>query len=357
MAEEQDQERTEDPTVRRREDFRKKGQVAQSKEVHTAALFSFMLMLWYFYAPLFWRQFQAFSGGFWGHLGTIEVTPLTVMDLGLMVVGKVTLLLAPVVLLVLTVGFLSSYLQIGWLFTFKPLEPDFGKLNPVSGLKRLVSLRSLVELIKSLVKVVLVGWVAYKTVRSEFETSLLLVDQHPVETLRFAGRLALLVLAKSCGIMILLGFLDLLYQRWDMEQKMKMTKQEQKEEFKESEGDPYIKSKIRSIQQQMSRKRMLADVPKADVIITNPTHLSIAISYVREEMDAPRIVAKGADHLAMKIRDLARQHRVPVVENKPVARALYQVSLGQPIPEEMFKAVAEILAYVYSLKGKGPGSR
>lgn len=357
MAEEQDQERTEDPTAKRRGDFRKKGQVAQSKEVHTAALFSFTLMLWYFYAPLFWRQFQAFSGGFWGGLATFEVTPLTVVDLGLLIVGKVSLLLAPVVLLVLTVGFLSSYLQVGWLFTFKPLEPNIGKLNPVTGLGRLVSKRSLVELVKSLLKVLLVGWVAYKTVRAEFEASLLLIDQPPVETLRFAGHLALLVLAKSCAIMMLLGLVDFLYQRWDMEQKMKMTKQEQKEEYKQSEGDPFIKSKIRSIQQQMSRKRMLADVPKADVVITNPTHLSIAISYVRDEMDAPRIVAKGADHMAMKIREIARQHRVPLVENKPVARALYQVELGQPIPEEMFKAVAEILAYVYSLKGQRPGSR
>ncbi|MHB1400220.1 MAG: flagellar biosynthesis protein FlhB [Trichloromonadaceae bacterium] len=356
MAEDKDQERTEDATAKRRQDFRQKGQVAQSKEVHTAALFTVMLMLWYFYAPLFWRQFEGFAGGFWRGLAELEVTELTVMNLGLMVVGKVSLLLAPVVLLVLTVGFFSSYLQIGWLFTLKPFEPDLAKFNPITGLGRMVSKRSLVEMIKSLLKVLVVGGVAYQTVRGEFETSLLLIDQPPVETLRFVGHLALLVLVKSCGIMMVLGLVDFLYQRWDMEQKMKMTKQEQKEEYKQSEGDPYIKSKIRAIQQQMSRKRMLADVPKADVIITNPTHLSIAISYVRDEMDAPRIVAKGADHLALKIRELAREHRVPLVENIPVARALYQVELGQPIPEELFKAVAEILAYVYSLKGTHPGS-
>ncbi len=357
MAEDQDQERTEEATSKRREDFRKKGQVAQSKELHTAALFTFTLLLWYFYAPLFWRQFQTFLGGFWRSAGETEVTPLALMDLALFSVGKISLLLAPVLLLVLVVGIFSSYLQIGWLFTLKPLEPDLSKLNPVNGLGRLMSKRSLVELAKSLAKVLLVGGVAYKTVRAEFDQSLLLLDQAPVDTLGFLGRLGALVLMKSCGIMILLGLLDFLYQRWEMEQKMKMTKQEQKEEFKDAEGDPYIKSKVRSIQQQMSRKRMLADVPKADVIITNPTHLSIAISYVREEMDAPRIVAKGADHLAMKIRELAREHRVPLVENKPVARGLYQVEVGQPIPEEMFKAVAEILAYVYSLKGRQPGSR
>jgi flagellar biosynthetic protein FlhB len=137
-----------------------------------------------------------------------------------------------------------------------------------------------------------------------------------------------------------------------MEQKMKMTKQEQKEEFKEAEGDPYIKSRIRSLQQEMSRRRMMAEVPKADVIVTNPTHLSIALRYDRQTMDSPQVVAKGADHLAMRIREIATENRIPLVENKPIARVLYKVEIGQPVPEEMFKAVAEILAYVYGLPGR-----
>jgi flagellar biosynthetic protein FlhB len=137
-----------------------------------------------------------------------------------------------------------------------------------------------------------------------------------------------------------------------MEQKMKMTKQEVKEEFKQSEGDPQIKARIRSAQQQLARKRMMAEVPKADVVITNPTHFSVAVSYDRSAMDAPRIIAKGADHLAFRIREIAREHKVPIVENKPVARALYKMEVGDEIPEEMFKAVAEVLAYVYSLKNR-----
>jgi len=222
---------------------------------------------------------------------------------------------------------------------------------------KLFSKRSLVELVKSLAKVLLVGTIAYLTVRGEFERSLLLIDMTPVDAVRFIGRVAALVLLKSSGILLVLGILDLVYQRWEMEQKMKMTKQEVKEEFKDAEGDPYIKARIRSIQMEMSRKRMMAAIPKADVVITNPTHLSVAVSYVREEMDAPQIVAKGADHLAMRIREIARENRVPLVENKPVAQALYQLEVGAQVPEELFQAVAEILAYVYNLKGNPPGRR
>jgi flagellar biosynthetic protein FlhB len=169
---------------------------------------------------------------------------------------------------------------------------------------------------------------------------------------RYLGRVAAKVLTRTCGVLVLLALADFLYVRWDLEQKMKMTKQEQKEEFKETEGNPQLKSRIRSLQHQMARKRMMAEVPKADVVITNPTHYAVALRYERGGMAAPQVIAKGADHVALHIRELARKHRVPVVENKPVARALYRVELGQPVPEDMFKAVAEILAYVYSLKRK-----
>lgn len=349
MAEDQ-QERTEQSSAKRREDFRKKGQVAQSKEVHTAALMSAFLLLWIFYGPRFWGQFSDLLTHLWQISGTFEVTRLSLQSLAVPVMAKLGLLLAPVLLLTLVVGFFSSFLQIGWLFTGKPLQPDFSKLDPIKGAARFVSKRSLVEMVKSMAKVLLIGVVAFRAVEGEFENAMCLVDMAPVETLRYVGRVAALVLGKSCGILIVLGLLDFLFVRYEMEQKMKMTKKEQKEEHKESEGDPHIKGKIRSLQQQMARKRMMAEVPKADVIITNPTHLSVAIAYERGKMDAPRIVAKGADHVAMRIREVAREHGVPQVENVPVARTLYKVELGQEVPEEMFRAVAEILAYVYSLK-------
>ncbi|RME33793.1 MAG: flagellar type III secretion system protein FlhB, partial [Deltaproteobacteria bacterium] len=172
------------------------------------------------------------------------------------------------------------------------------------------------------------------------------------QTMSFLGKIAGIVLFKSCGVLVVLALFDYLFVRWDMEQRMKMTKQEIKEEFKETEGDPHLKARIRSIQQQVARKRMMAEVPKADVVVTNPTHLSVALKYDRATMDAPQIVAKGADHLALKIREIAREHNVVMVENVPVARALYKLDVGDTIPEEMFGAVAEILAYVYNLKKK-----
>ncbi len=259
-------------------------------------------------------------------------------------------LLWPVFLLTLVVGFCASFFQVGPLLSAKVFQPDLNKFNPIKGMAKFVSKRSAVELVKSLAKVALIGLVAYKTVSNEFEETLTLalLDLHQV--LMFLGQVAFLVLAKTCGIIIVLAIIDFAFSRYEMEQKMKMTKQEVKEEFKETEGDPHIKARVRSLQQQMARKRMMAEVPKADVIITNPTHLSIALAYVRSEMDAPEIVAKGADHLAFRIREIAREHEVPIIENKPVARALYKQEVGTQIPEEMFTAVAEILAYVYRLK-------
>ncbi|GAB4165765.1 MAG: flagellar biosynthesis protein FlhB [Geothermobacteraceae bacterium] len=352
MAEEQDQERTEQATQKRREDFRKKGQVAQSKEVQTAVLLTSALMLWYFYLPFFWPRMQRLVAHLWRRAGEIELTGSSVYDLTLSILGQVALLLAPLLLMVLVVGALSSIMQIGFLLTTKPLEPDLNKLNPIQGAKKFFSKRSAVEVIKSLAKVGLVGFVAFKTVHASFADSVLLVDAPLSQTVAFLGKVAGLVLFKSCGVLVILALFDYLFVRWEMEQRMKMTKQEIKEEFKETEGDPHLKARIRSIQQEAARKRMMADVPKADVVVTNPTHLSVALKYDRATMDAPKVIAKGADHLAMKIREIAREHNVAMVENVPVARALYKLEIGDTIPEEMFGAVAEILAYVYNLKKK-----
>lgn len=350
MADDSGQEKTEQASEKRRREFREKGQVAQSREVQTAALLTTSLLLWFFYAPFFWAQLSRLVATFWRTAGELEMTPLSIVNLMTATFGKMALMLAPPLILVLVAGFLASFLQIGWLFTGKPLVPDLKKLDPVEGAKKFVSKRSLVELVKSLAKVLLVGVIAFRAVSAEFEQALYLIDMDVSETVRYVGRVGAVVLLKSSGVLILLAVLDFLFVRWEMEQKMKMSKQEQKEEYKETEGDPYIKSRIRSIQQQVARKRMMAEVPKADVIITNPTHLSIALAYRRGEMEAPQVVAKGADHLAMRIRDLAREHNIPMVENVPVARALYKVEIGREIPEEMFKAVAEILAYVYNVK-------
>ena len=345
-------ERTEAPSAKRRQDFRDKGQVAQSKEVQTAALFTITLVFWFFYLPRFLHGFTDFIAAIWQSSCQFVITPASIVKLTAFSLKDLAFLLFPLFLTVLVVGFLSSFLQFGWLLTGKPLIPDFSKLDPIKGMGRLFSKRSLVELIKSLTKVVLIGWIAYSTVINNLPEALLLIDTTVITTLTFMGKTAGLILAKVCGLLILIAFLDFLFVQWEMEQKMKMTKQELKEEFKESEGDPHIKAQIRAIQQEMARKRMMAEVPKADVIITNPTHISVAIRYDATEMDAPTIIAKGADLMAMKIREIARDHDVPIVENPPVARLLHKLDVGATIPEILFKVVAEILAHVYSLKGK-----
>ena len=345
-------ERTEAPSSKRRDDFRKKGQVAQSKEVQTAALFTVMLLFWIFYMPTFWKGLTELLAAVWQSIGDIDITPKSTMNLAFFLVQKSALLLFPLFVLVLLIGFFSSFLQFGWILTGKPLVPDFSKLDPIKGFGRLFSKRSIVEVVKSLLKVALISWVATSTVMDHFQEALVLVDTSAAVTLSYLAQVSTLILAKVCAVLIVLAILDFSFTKYEMEEKMKMTKQELKEEFKETEGDPHIKAQIRAIQQQMARKRMMAEVPSADVVITNPTHISVAIRYDSTKMAAPIIVAKGADHLAMKIREIAREHDIPLVENPPVARLLHKLDLGATIPEDMFRAVAEILAHVYSLKGK-----
>lgn len=350
-AEEQGQERTEQATEKRRLDFRKKGQVAQSREVQTAAMMTGFVLLWHFYMSTFWQGLSRLLVEIWSAAAGFVLSPVSTVNLFNVLIGRVFLLLAPVLLMVMVIGVLSSFLQFGWLFTTKPMAPDLSKMDPIKGMQRFFSLRSLVELLKSLAKIILVGWVAYRTVKPELESAVLLINMDVVEILIFLGRVSGLVLLKSCGVLILLAGIDFLFVRWEMEKKMKMTKQEQKEESRETDGDPFLKARIRSQQLQMARSRMMNEVPKADVIITNPTHLSVAIVYKRDLMDAPRVVAKGADLVAMRIREVARENGVPLLENIPVARALFKVDLGGVVPEELFLAVAEIMAYVYNLKG------
>ncbi len=343
-------EKTEAPSSKRREDFRNKGQVAQSKEVQTAAIFTMVLLLWIFYMPRFWAGLSQLISSIFGSISEFQATPSAVTTLLFFIVKELAILLYPLFLLVIIIGFFSSVFQIGWLFTAQPLTPDISKLDPIKGMARFVSIRSLVDMIKSIAKVVLIAWVAYSTVFNNFEEALTLIDTSPWAAVLYMARIAALILAKVCALLILIAALDFFYTRYEMEEKMKMTKQEIKEEFKEMEGDPFIKSQIRRIQQDMARKRMMAEVPEADVVITNPTHLSVAIKYDMESMDAPMVVAKGADLVAMRIREIARENDIPLIENPPVARLLHELDLGATVPEELFKAVAEILAHVYSLK-------
>jgi flagellar biosynthetic protein FlhB len=243
--------------------------------------------------------------------------------------------------------------QIGFEIHTEPLAPKFSKLNPLAGLKRIFSLRGLVEMLKSLAKIAFIAVIAGSVVSGYLPQFPTLVRGDLGTIWDFTQTAAFQIMLYVCLAMMALAALDYAYQRWQHEQSLKMTKQEIKDERKQSEGDPQIKARIRSLQRQAAYHRMIAEVPLADVVITNPTHLAVALRFDPAEMAAPRVVAKGADHVAQRIRDIAREHGVPLVENPPLAQALHRMAdVGDPIPVELYRAVAEVLAYVYRLKGR-----
>jgi len=259
----------------------------------------------------------------------------------------------PIMAVTFTVGLAANVLQVGFRVTPKSIAPDLNKIDPLKGIVRIISWRGLVELIKSAAKVGVVAYFVYAFLKTEYPLLIDLAGLTPREMVDTIMMLSWRLVVRGCGVMLVIGILDYIYQRLQFEKSIKMTKQEVKEEFKRSEGDPQIKSRIRQRQLEIACRRMIHDVAKADVVITNPTHYAVAIRYDAKEMEAPVVLAKGQRLLAMKIREVAELNGIPIVENPPVARLLYKtVEVGQPIPEELYQAVAEILAYVYQLSKK-----
>ncbi len=348
----QQEERREEPTEKQRRKFRDEGKVAKSQEVNTAFLFSGLLLVWFFYLPGFWQEIQMLLTYFWKAAGTFELTAESSGALLNLSIIRLSGIMWPLMLASVIMGIGANLLQIGFLFTTKPMQPKFSKLNPIKGIKRLLSKRSLIELLKSLMKLAVVVMIIYSTLAGSVEDILILSQVHLEKSLHYYAEMCGKIMFKCCIALLLIAVLDYLYQRWDMKEQMKMTNKEVRDEHKDTDGDPQLKRKIKTIQREMANKRMMAQVPDSDVVITNPEHIAVALVYHREKMEAPQVVAKGTDFLAWRIRTLARENKVPVVRNPPLARTLNEVEVGQRIPEDMFKAVAEILAYVYSLKGR-----
>ena len=354
MAESPGQERTERATAKRRMEARKQGQVALSREVPSALILIAVLGVFYFAGGRVLEDLTRLFGEFFGQLHTTRLS--TVNDAAAMISAlfrSCLLLLAPMVLPLLVAGVAGNILQIGFEIHAEPLAPKLSKLNPLAGLKRIVSMRGLVELVKSLVKVLFIGAIAWSVVSGYLADFPTLVRRDIAGIWEFTHTAAYRILFYVCLATVVLAVLDYAYQRWQHEENLKMTKQEIRDERKQTEGDPQIKSRIRSLQRQAAYHRMIAEVPTADVVITNPTHLAIALRFKSDEMPAPRVVAKGADYIAERIRETAREHSVPIVENKPLAQTLFKMTeLGDYIPVDLYRAVAEVLAYVYRLKGK-----
>ncbi len=346
------QERSEQPSGKRILDAREKGQVCKSPEVSTGILFFATVISFYFYIPSLSSKLGQIVSSYLGDMNTWDGSQASFLSIFHQAVVHLAVLVLPILGVFLIVGLASNILQIGFVVSTEPLIPKFSKLDPIKGFKnKFFSLRSLQLLVKTIVILIVISWVAYRAIMRELPVFPPLIDCELNVILLTFFQSAMHLLWDFLWVFIIIAVADYSFQKWQHTQDLMMTKQEVKDEYKQFEGNPIIKSRIRSIQLHMARRRMMKEVPKADVVITNPTHLAVALKYERGKMVAPVVVAKGAGILAQKIKDVARSSHVPIVEDKPLARALYKtVEIGDIIPEEWYKAVAEILAYVYKLK-------
>ncbi|WP_226578803.1 flagellar biosynthesis protein FlhB [Halobacillus litoralis] len=346
-------EKTEKATPKKRQDTRKKGQVPKSQDVNTGVLlisvFGILFLLGgYMKGKMTDMYRHAFTNSI--HQDLTEARTHQIFVEMTIETAKV---IAPIMGVAVVAGIASNLLQVGVLFTAEPLKADLKKLDPVKGAKRIFSARALVELLKSLLKISLVGVVAFTIIWINKDQMMMMSQKSLDAALSFFGSITIVMGLSSALALLILSVLDYTYQRYDHEKNIRMSKKDVKDEHKNIEGDPQVKAKIKEKQRQMSASRMMSEVPDADVVITNPTHYAIAVKYDESQSNAPYVVAKGVDFLALKIKEIAKANDVVTVENRPLARALYQQSeIDQPIDEQFYKAVAEVLAYVYQLKKK-----
>ncbi len=342
-------EKTEEPTGKKLSDARDKGQVAKSQELNAAFILFVGFWAMKVLGSFTYREIADYTTYIFGHLNTTVDTE-TVMRLFLGIVMVLLKTSFPIMVAIMLVGLAINLVQVGWHFTTQPLEFDLSKLNPINGFGKIFSKRSLMELVKSLFKILIIGLFLYENMKDELLHMPKLIYLDLAASMTLIADLIFMMAFKICAIFFVLAILDYMYQKWEHHENLKMTKQEVKEEFKQMEGDPQIKGKIKQKQREMAMSRMMREVPQADVIVTNPTHFAVALKYA-DGMRAPMVVAKGQDLVALRIKDVARETGVVIVENKPLARALYaSVEIGGTVPPELYKAVAEVLAYVYHLK-------
>ena len=349
-------EKTEEPTPKKLTDARKEGQVARSNEFTTSVeLVAFFLALKIFIGFMGNKFIESFRSFFQYFEKAVdgEFTALTAEGILRSFVGKILITSLPLLAVAVVVSFAVVLYQVKWTVSAKPLKPKLSKINPITGFKKMFSLEKLVSLGIEVIKIIVIGYVAYSTLKNKWNTLLILYDMDLYQGMALIGDLVLDLGLKISLIYLLIGLADYIYQKIKFKKEMRMTKEEVKEEFKQTEGDPQVKRKIRSKMMEVSRRRMMQQVPEADVVITNPTHLAVAIKYDKDVADAPVLLAKGADYLALKIKEIAKEHNIEIVENKPLARMLYyNVEIGAEIPPELYQMTAEVLAYVYKLKGK-----
>ena len=351
--------KTEEPTDKKLQDARSEGQVAKSREIgNCLTLFVFFLVLRFMAAGIGGKFIDVFNAMY------REIPNVTVYPQGEMPLWEVNILfrkaitgvisiVLPVMIIGLAVIVISDLLQVKWKPTAKPLKPKFSKINPLKGFKRIFSANSVVELLKSLLKLALIAIICYSYVRDKVFLIYSFYEMPLMQAIALIGNTIIDLGIRVSAVYIIIAAADFGYQKWKFHKDMMMSKQEVKDEYKNAEGDPQIKGQIKRRMMEASRRRMMQELPKADVVITNPTHYAVAIKYEPSVREAPYVLAKGEGYLAQRIKDVAKENSIEIVENKPVARMLYHnVEIGETVPPELYQAVAEILAFVYHLQGK-----
>lgn len=346
-------EKTEEPTQRKQDESRKKGQVAKSAELSSVFVILAAFVALKTASPYIYEKLTGYMRFIFGSLDvrgdfSIQSIHVVIMNAGVVFLEAIL----PIMVSVLVVSVVVSFMQVGFAFTPDTIMPQFSRINPIAGFGRIFSKRSLVELVKSLVKITVVGYFIYRFIRQETVRIPALMMSELAESFAVLSAIIYDLAFQIAMVILILAILDYGYQWWEHMQNLKMSKQEVKEEMKQTEGNPQIKGKIREKQRAMAMRRMMSEVPKADVIVTNPTHFAVALKY-EAGMDAPTVIAKGADFIAQRIREIAKENDVVIVENKPLAQALFKhAEVGDFVPPDLYKAVAEVLAYVYRLKRK-----
>ncbi len=353
MADESFQERTEEPTPKRIKEAREKGQVARSTELSSVVIMIASAASLIALGPLMSSASRDMLTWVFTNLTTFDLSaataPAFMFQIGLIFVK----ICAPIIIVLVVIAFAVSYVQVGNVISTQALEPKFEKLNFISGMKKLVSMKSMLTALRDVIKLVIIAVIAYYAIKKEVPNMVGFVDMNVGEIATAMTAITIKISFKILLALVVIAILDYVYQKWDYTKGLRMSLQDIKEELKQTEGNPQIKGRIRAIQREQARKRMMQDVPKADVVVTNPTHIAVALKYDTDVMDAPTVLAKGERLIAEAIKKIAYESGVPVIENKPLARALFKtVEVGMQIPGDLYKAVAEVLAYVYNLNGK-----
>jgi flagellar biosynthetic protein FlhB len=343
-------EKTEDPTPKRRTEARQKGQVLKSKEVNIAVMVLVMVYALKWFGPGIYRRLFKWFTYIFSEAGTHPITVPGVQQLGLQAAYTLIMSLLPIFFTMYITAAAIELLQVGILFTGKPLQPQLERINPLKGVKRIVSMKSIVEFIKGFLKTLFVGYFVFKTIKENIP-HILMTMQDPLDaTFAFVGQLIITIAKRVALAMVCLAGVDYFYQRWEFEKSLKMSKQEVKDEWKQAEGDPHVKGKIRQKMRQMSRGQARQAVPESSAVVTNPTHYAVALKY-ENGMEAPMVMCKGEGHMALFIKKLADEHDIPMFEDVELARALYKVSeVEKPIPQEFYLAVAKIIADLMKAK-------